>query len=124
MEDTKVCPFCGEQILSVAIKCKHCGSNLNGAAAPQPNQPTAVPIQARAKFRFNNFMKGAFACWIGGSLLILGGFVKVMGGISHGGVDSNAIIMMVLGVVALAVGGTLNKLGKSRELASLGQDRK
>lgn len=26
--DTKQCPFCGEVILSIAIKCKHCGSIL------------------------------------------------------------------------------------------------
>lgn len=25
---TKTCPYCGEDILSVAVKCKHCGSNL------------------------------------------------------------------------------------------------
>jgi predicted RNA-binding Zn-ribbon protein involved in translation (DUF1610 family) len=27
---TKQCPYCGEEILYVAIKCKHCGSQLNG----------------------------------------------------------------------------------------------
>jgi len=33
-EDTKRCPFCGEEILAVAIRCKHCKSDL----AEQPNQ--------------------------------------------------------------------------------------
>jgi hypothetical protein len=27
---TRACPFCGEDILTVAIKCKHCGSDLSG----------------------------------------------------------------------------------------------
>ncbi len=29
---TKVCPFCAEQILEAAIKCKHCGSDLRTGA--------------------------------------------------------------------------------------------
>lgn len=36
-EETKICPYCGEQILKVAIKCKHCGEWLdeNYQEAPQ-----------------------------------------------------------------------------------------
>lgn len=30
---TKTCPYCGEQIAQVAIRCKHCSSNLVPAAA-------------------------------------------------------------------------------------------
>lgn len=35
---TKACPFCGEEILYVAIKCKHCGTDLN--AKEKPKQKT------------------------------------------------------------------------------------
>ena len=45
---TRACPFCGEQILSSAIKCKHCGEFLDGrgkqAPTPKPKK-TGVLVE-------------------------------------------------------------------------------
>ena len=38
LEPTKRCPFCGEVILAIARKCKHCGEFLD-RAAPTPHVP-------------------------------------------------------------------------------------
>lgn len=27
-KDTKICPYCAEEVMAAAIKCKHCGSEL------------------------------------------------------------------------------------------------
>ena len=36
ISESKLCPFCGEEIKSIAVKCKHCQSMLDDAPATQP----------------------------------------------------------------------------------------
>lgn len=39
----KDCPFCGEQVLSIASKCKHCKSDLTSGLSMQTQQPRPSP---------------------------------------------------------------------------------
>lgn len=43
MDETKACPYCGEQVLTVAIKCKHCGSAIDVPTSTVKGQLTARP---------------------------------------------------------------------------------
>ena len=39
MEETKRCPYCGEEILAVAKKCKHCGEWLEAKETEKESMP-------------------------------------------------------------------------------------
>ena len=42
-EETKRCPYCGEEILAIARKCKHCGSWLDEQSENNHQQAISVP---------------------------------------------------------------------------------
>ena len=45
---TQKCPFCAEEILATAIKCKHCGSTLTGNAGARASVPASRPYPPQA----------------------------------------------------------------------------
>ena len=65
---TKSCIFCGETILAVAVKCKHCNSMLPGAAQTEINNESILADVAA------NLWRGIEA--VGGRLLITNKRIK------------------------------------------------
>lgn len=59
-QETKKCPYCGEEIMVTAKKCRHCGEWLNGTLTVQPEkliQPNQVlqPIMAQQATPMPNY---------------------------------------------------------------------
>lgn len=44
---TKRCPYCAEEILADAVKCKHCGEWLNRSATPATPAEAAKPVYSQ-----------------------------------------------------------------------------
>lgn len=88
---TKRCPFCAEEILAIAIKCKHCGSNLAGAST--------VPVEAKSTADFGWALLGVP---LAGTLVIwtwVSSLAMIQG---PGGATTFIVAAVVIGTAALA----------------------
>jgi hypothetical protein len=53
MSETKACPYCSEQVLTTAIKCKHCGSSIDGPTGTIKKQFKMRPAIFGAGWAYN-----------------------------------------------------------------------
>ena len=101
-EETKKRPFCGEDILQVAIKCKHCGSMLDGSdqekkvtvAGVDPFAELHTPIKGKAKGKVTFI--GKLGIGLGILFIVMG--VATMGSVGEDFEMQNSLFYMLLGV--------------------------
>jgi DNA-directed RNA polymerase subunit M/transcription elongation factor TFIIS len=86
---TKQCPACGETILAVALKCKHCGEVLSVSAQKRESsvvtiQRTSKPLKAQKLMAIGAMCLGLLVAMAGekssvalavGGILLVGGLV-------------------------------------------------
>ena len=49
---TKTCPYCGEEILAIAKKCKHCGEFLDKEVITDSSKVNSLDVNDSWKRRF------------------------------------------------------------------------
>ena len=54
-QETKACPWCGETILAVAKKCKHCGEYLDADAGAR-GAPTQTEAEVKPVWHWTGFL--------------------------------------------------------------------
>lgn len=79
LAETRPCPLCAELVLFAAIKCKHCGSEIQ-------SQPLPRPAQAAAKAKPKRAM--GFGEWV---LVILLGCIALGAGVSQCNRDQRVV---------------------------------
>jgi len=97
--DEKVCPYCGEAILAVAVKCKHCGEWLDGRADNGATAPP-VPVEVDNTVTTEQTGKTYKACQLAGALavvvgLLMAGIEPVVAGLGL----FTGLILLLVGII-------------------------
>lgn len=80
MSETKRCPYCGEEIMAVARKCKHCGEWLDKkpespSVASTVKTSTVDDMPTKRKPKEEDELKASEIASLGGMILVSWGFV-------------------------------------------------
>ena len=100
---TKPCPYCGENILAIANKCKHCGEFLTKG----PRRPMRASTKPRIVVapENNKWSGGRMTLYVLCALLVpIVGVIAGIVGLAQRGKRGQGLFLLLLAVVAMLVG--------------------
>jgi len=99
---TRACPYCGEEILAVARKCKHCGEWLDQERSAGVFQQGSVDARAVAKGlkeeKLQENVMGCFGCLALVVCVMIGAGVAAVSGSGAAGWVVGAVFFVAAGV--------------------------